>query len=220
MVEDPKEYSEKEQWNDDLDVAPLNYVKPKVQKPILEKAEFDRKKKPIWIPILSIAMIIIIGSIFLFIYRKTIFNTQKEQRNQKASIITENIQNKPNKKHKEEKIQFIEDESVTNDDIQDSIIIETSENETLNENHHVTIKSELDRGSKNFHIVIGSFEQEQNAYSFASNRESLSENRKVIEHNGWFRVSHSTYLNNLEAEIALDKLRNHLNILAWITYMK
>ncbi len=220
MAEDPKEYSEKEQWDDDLDVAPLNYVKPKVQKPILEKAEFDRKKKPLWIPILSIALIIGIGSIFLYMYRKTIFITQKEQLNQKASIITDSSQNKPNKILKEEKIQFIEDKPVTSDYVQDSMLIETTENETLNETYPITIEPELDEGPKNFHIVIGSFEQEQNAYSFASKKENLSENIKVIEHNGWYRVSQSTYFSNMEAEIALDKLRNSLNIMAWIAYMK
>jgi len=220
MAEDPKEYSEKEQWDDDLDVAPLNYVKPKVQKPILEKAEFDRKKKPLWIPILSIAVIIGIGSIFLFIYRKTIFNSQKEQLNQKASIITDSSQNKPNKILKEEKIQFIKDESVMNDYFQDSMMVETTKNKMLEETHLITAEPERDESPTNFHIVIGSFEQEQNAYSFASKKENLSENIKVIEHNGWYRVSQSTYLSNLEAEIALDKLRNSLNIMAWIAYMK
>ena len=220
MAEDPKEYSEKEQWDDDLDVAPLNYVKPKVQKPILEKAEFDRKKKPLWIPILSIAMIIVIGIIFLFMYRKTIFNSQKEQLNQKASIITDSSQNKPNKILKEEKIQFIEDESAMNDYVQDSMMVESAENGMLEETHLITVEAERDEGPTNFHIVIGSFEQEQNAYSFASKKENLSENIKVIEHNGWYRVSQSTYFSNLEAEIALDKLRNSLNIMAWIAYMK
>ena len=42
---DDEDYSEKEQWKDDLDVLPLNYVKPESKKPIIEKAEFDKKKK-------------------------------------------------------------------------------------------------------------------------------------------------------------------------------
>ena len=41
---DSKKYSENDQWNDDLDVMPLNYVKPEGKKPIVEKAEFDKKK--------------------------------------------------------------------------------------------------------------------------------------------------------------------------------
>ena len=50
MSNDKKEkesekYSENDQWNDDLDVMPLNYVKPEGKKPIVEKAEFDKKKK-------------------------------------------------------------------------------------------------------------------------------------------------------------------------------
>ena len=72
MANDKKEkesekYSENDQWNDDLDVMPLNYVKPEGKKPIVEKAEFDKKKKKRWIPI--VAMISIIAGSTPFIFR-------------------------------------------------------------------------------------------------------------------------------------------------------
>ena len=39
--EKPKEsYSEKDQWNDDLDLPPLQHKKATAKKPILEKADF------------------------------------------------------------------------------------------------------------------------------------------------------------------------------------
>jgi hypothetical protein len=220
MTDDPQKYSEKDQWDDDLDVAPLNYVRPKVQKPILEKAEFDQKKKPLWIPILSIALLLVIGSIFLFIYRGSIFNTQKEKLSQKTIISADSSQYKPNKKDKEQELQIIEDDPSLNEYVADSMMIESAENEMSDETAPTGSEPDLIEGPKNFHIVIGSFEQERNAYSFASNRESLSEDLTVTEHKGWYRVSHSTYADNTEAEIALDNLRNSLNILAWIAYMK
>ena len=104
MAEDPKEYSEKEQWDDDLDVAPLNYLKPKVQKPILEKAEFDKKKKRIWVPILSIIGLLLICSIILFIYRKSIFDTPQEQLSQQSVTSTDSPQSESNKNSEEEEI--------------------------------------------------------------------------------------------------------------------
>ena len=45
----PEEYSEKDQWNDDLDLPPINHKTEPSKKPILEKAEFDRKKKKRWV---------------------------------------------------------------------------------------------------------------------------------------------------------------------------
>ena len=42
----PKDsYSEQEQWEDDLDLPPLDQKKAQAKKPILEKAEFDKKRK-------------------------------------------------------------------------------------------------------------------------------------------------------------------------------
>ena len=220
MSEEPKEYSEKEQWEDDLDVAPLNYVKPKSKKPILEKAEFDQKKKSLWIPILSILGILTIGSIILFIKKEQIWNTSKMQLGQKAIINTDNSKNESNKKSEEENIEFIENEPLTNQYIKDNMMIDTSENETHNETYLINIEPELDEDPKNFHIVIGSFEQEKNAHLFASNRESLSENIRIVEFNGFYRVSYDSYFDNFEAKTALNNIRNSLNILAWIAYMK
>ena len=220
MAEDPKEYSEKEQWDDDLDVAPLNYVKPKVQKPILEKAEFDKKKKRIWVPILSIIGLLLICSIILFIYRKSIFDTPQEQLSQQSVTSTDSPQSESNKNSEEEEIQILEDDPLMNAYVEDSITIQSIENEIINETNLTNPEPDLIEGSKNFHIVIGSFEQEPNAYSFASNREELSENIQVIKFNGFFRVSYDHYANNDEAEIQLDYIRSSLNILAWIAYMK
>ncbi|MGB2466707.1 MAG: hypothetical protein ACPH90_01050, partial [Crocinitomicaceae bacterium] len=61
----PEEYSEKDQWNDDLDLPPINHKTEPSKKPILEKAEFDRKKKKKWIPIVIVISIIAISSPFI-----------------------------------------------------------------------------------------------------------------------------------------------------------
>ena len=220
MSKEPKEYSEKDQWNDDLDVAPLNYVKPKAKKPILEKAEFDKKKKRIWIPILSIIGLLLICSIILFIYRKSIFDTPQEQLSQQPVTLADSSKNESNKNPQDQEILPIGEDSSMDEYMEDSVIVEITEDVIPNEMDITSSELEVDKGSKNFHIVIGSFEQEPNAYSFASNREELNENIQVIEFNGFFRVSYDHYANNDQAEIELDYIRSSLNILAWIAYMK
>ena len=215
MAEDPKEYSEKEQWDDDLDIAPLNYVKPKIQKPILEKAEFDQKKKPFRMVILWISGIVFLTGLMFFIFRKRIFHKQTALSTQETKSTHDSSKNVFNENSDEAAIILIEDDPLLYEYIEDTSMIEDAQEAILNE-----MKIEIEEGPKNFHIVIGSFEQEQNAYSFVSEREILGENLTVIEHKGWYRVSHSTYFDRMEAEIVLDDLRNSLNILAWIAYMK
>ena len=82
----PEEYSEKDQWNDDLDLPPINHKTEPSKKPILEKAEFDRKKKKRWIPIVIVISIIAISSPF-------ILNTcNNENGSSKQNLIAESTE--------------------------------------------------------------------------------------------------------------------------------
>ena len=61
-------YSEKEQWEDDLDLPPIAHQKAKIKKPILEKAEFDKKRKTNLKPFIAIgSLLLMIGIYFLII---------------------------------------------------------------------------------------------------------------------------------------------------------
>ena len=220
MVDNPKEYSEKDQWDDDLDVPPINYVEPKVRKPILEEAKFDKKKKPYLISVVAIIGILTIGILVLFINKKSIWNSEEVQLGQKTIIKTDSSRNESTGKPEKKQGAFTEELTYINEPIKDSLYVDIKHINVNNKGDVLNPKTGLFDVPKNFHIVIGSFQQEQFAYSFASNKKNLSEDVKVIKSNGWYRISHSSYLNNLEAQIALEKIKNSLNLTAWITYME
>ena len=193
---DTKKYSENDQWNDDLDVMPLNYVKPEGKKPIVEKAEFDKKKKRKWIPLLAMISILAGSS-------PLILNTceGKDKVPNKIAVIVSD----GNKKDSIiEETEFIED----------TVIIETIESNAFIEEQTTEL------GPRFFHIVIGSFEQENNALSFVQSLENQDSETKIIQHNGIYRVSFNSYFDSDEAEIELDYIRNTLNLKSWIAYMK
>lgn len=68
---DSKPYSEKDQWEDDLDLPPLEHKKATTKSPILEKAEFDKKRKtPRKFLLLILFIVIAAGSFFILFQPK------------------------------------------------------------------------------------------------------------------------------------------------------
>jgi len=207
---DSKKYSENDQWNDDLDVMPLNYVKPEVKKPIVEKAKFDKKKKKVWIPLL-LTISLLAGS------TPFILNTCEDKNGPKTkqiAVIASEENRKDSltndKEFKTIKTSIIEDTNFS----EDTVIIKNIENEEL-------ITEELtENGPRNFHIIIGSFEQENNAESFVRNLDNQNIEIKIIQYNGLYRVSFNSYFDSDEAEIELDYIRKILNLKSWMAYMK
>jgi len=55
--------SEEEQWNDDLDVPPINHLKETIKKPILEKTKKDKikKKRGVVFYVLTVFLLLVIG---------------------------------------------------------------------------------------------------------------------------------------------------------------
>lgn len=204
-----KEYSENDQWNDDLEVMPLNYVKPEGKKPIIEKAEFDKKKKKRWIPLLVIISVLA-GSTPLILNNCEGKNSAPKQ----MAIIASkgNIKDSTfeDEDHENLESNIIEETTF----IEDTVIIETVESDEFIEEQTIEL------GPRFFHIVIGSFEQENNALSFIQGLENQNSETKIIEYNGLYRVSFNSYFDSDEAEIELDYIRNTLNLRSWIVYMK
>ncbi len=207
---DSKEYSENDQWNDDLDVMPLNYVKPEEKKPIIEKAKFDKKKKKLWIPLLMAISLLVISAPFIL----NTCEVQNGPNTKQIALITP----KENKKDSIAidndfstiKTSIIEDTNF----IEDTVIIENIKNEELIEEDFTEV------GPRNFHIIIGSFEQENHAESFVQNLENQNSEIKIIHYNSLYRVSFNSYFDSDEAEIELDYIRNTLNLKSWMAYMK
>jgi len=205
----PEEYSEKDQWNDDLDLPPINHKTESSKKPILEKAEFDRKKKKRWIPIVIVISIIAISSPFLF-------NTcNNDNSSSKQNLITEsteiddstpideNILNENDVKD----TAFIEDTAII-ENIESEVEIELKEIESITEN------------KKYYHIIIGSFERENYANAYINELTQKTDATQIIKYDSLYRVSYNSYNDSDEAEIELDYIRNTLNLKSWIAYMR
>ena len=205
----PEEYSEKDQWNDDLDLPPINHKAEPSKKPILEKAEFDRKKKKRWIPIVIVISIIAISSPFMLNTCNNDNGSSKQNLITKSTeiddstYIEENILNESEVKD----TAFIED-TVIIESIESEVEIELKEIEAITEN------------KKYYHIIIGSYERENYANAFINELTQKTDATQIINYNGMHRVSYNSYNDSDEAEIELDYIRNTLNLKSWIAYMR
>ena len=205
----PEEYSEKDQWNDDLDLPPINHKTEPSKKPILEKAEFDRKKKKRWIPILIVISIIAISSPF-------ILNTcNNDNGSSKQNLITESTEIDDSTPI---------DENILNENdvkdtsfIEDTVIVENVESEVEIELKEIEASIEY---KKYYHVIIGSFERENYANAFINELTQKTDATQIINYNDMHRVSYNSYNDSDEAEIELDYIRNTLNLKSWIAYMR
>lgn len=199
-------YSEKLRSKEDLNKLPLYYVKPEKKKPIVEKVEFDKKKKKRWIPILAL-LVIGAGSIPL------ILNTCKNDQSSKKKIISQTVSdNTENGNNSSE----ILEETFVEEFHDDTMFVEEIENETIEAENYL----ELEEGAKNFHIIIGAFENESNANKLVQDWRDVYENIQVIEYDGYYRVSFNAFSDKDQAEIELDGIRNSLHLSAWIAHMR
>ena len=204
-----KKYSEKDQWNDDLDLPPIDHKSEPSKKPILEKAEFDRKKKKRWIPIVIVISIISISSPY-------VLNTcNNDNGSSKQNLISESTEI-DDSTYIEENI-LNESEVKDTAFIEDTVIIENVESEV--EIELKEIESSIEN-KKYYHIIIGSFERENYANAFINELTQKTDATQIINYNGMHRVSYNSYNDSDEAEIELDYIRNTLNLKSWIAYMR
>ena len=199
-------YSEKLSSKEDLNKLPLYYVKPEKKKPILEKAEFDKKKKKRWIPLL-IVLLILGGSI------PFIFHTCQDKSDPKKKIIAQTIESDS----QTEGASSDQTEEILIEEFHDdTMVVEVLESEYI----EIDNTNELDNMEKNFHIIVGSFENEINAYNLVQELQEFHQTMQVIEHNGIYRVAWCSLSDRDQAEIQLDYIKNTLHKDAWIVYMK
>lgn len=209
----PKAYTNKEQWEDDLDLPPIGHKKESIKKPILEKAAFDKnRKKSKRIPMLILlvaGLALIMGTYFIF----------RESKNEKLQQAT-------NKEY----LQIVDNEIKIIEQVEDSAAIEINKEPEIEEESVIIeeIEESLDlqdeemeyEGPKNYHIVVGSFKNDAYAQNWLDKTAYGEIDIQYIrEYDGWYRVILFSYSSNEQAEITLDAVRNDLKLKAWIAYM-
>ena len=205
-TQDSGNYSEKLSSKEDLRKQPLYYVKPEKKQPILEKVEFDKKKKKRWIPLL-IVLLVLGGSI------PFIFHTCKDNPDPEKKIIAQAIDSES---QTEEESSGQTEEILIEEFHDDTMIVEELENEIIEFDN----TTELENMEKNFHVIVGSFENEINAHNLVQELQEFHQTMEVIEHNGIYRVAWCSLNDRDQAEIELDYIRNTLRKDAWIVYME
>ena len=209
----PKAYTNKEQWEDDLDLPPIGHKKESIKKPILEKAAFDKnRKKSKRIPMLILlvaGLAFIMGTYFIF----------RESKNEK-------LQQAKNKQH----LQIVDNVTKIIEQVEDSAAIEVKKEPEIEEESVIIeeIEESLDlqdeemeyEGPKNYHIVVGSFKNDAYAQNWLDKiAYGEIDIQYIREYDGWYRVILFSYSSNEQAEITLDAVRNDLKLKAWIAYM-
>lgn len=208
-----KSYTNKEQWEDDLDLPPIGYKKESIKKPILEKAAFDKnRKKSKRIPMLILlvaGLALIMGTYFIF----------RESKNEKLQQATN-----------KEDLQIVDNETKIIEQVEDSAVIEVKKEPEIQEESVIIeeIEESIDlqdeemeyEGPKNYHIVVGSFKNDAYAQNWLDKiAYGEIDIQYIREYDGWYRVILFSYSSNEQAEITLDAVRNDLKLKAWIAYM-
>ncbi len=209
----PKAYTNKEQWEDDLDLPPIGHKKESIKKPILEKAAFDKnRKKSKRIPMLILlvaGLAFIMGTYFIF----------RESKNEKLQQATN-----------KEDLQIVDNVTKIIEQVEDSAAIEVKKEPEIEEESVIIeeIEESLDlqdeemeyEGPKNYHIVVGSFKNDDYAQNWLDKiAYGEIDIQYIREYDGWYRVILFSYSSNEQAEITLDAVRNDLKLKAWIAYM-
>lgn len=209
----PKAYTNKDQWEDDLDLPPIGHKQESIKKPILEKAAFDKnRKKSKRIPMLILlvaGLALIMGTYFIF-----------------RQATDEKLQQATNK----EDPQIVDNETKIIEQVEDSAAIEVKKEPEIQEESVIIeeIEEAIDfqdeemvyDGPKNYHIVVGSFKNDAYAQNWLDKTAYGEIDIQYIrEYDGWYRVILFSYSSNEQAEITLDAVRNDLKLKAWIAYM-
>ena len=157
-------YSEKEQWEDDLDLPPIAHQKTKIKKPILEKAEFDKKRKTNLKPFIAIgSLLLMIGIYFLIGQDDQTENPNISENSRTETSTTDNqlVNETQNVAQQEEK----EEDKLNETWQEDTVIVE----ELLKAD---VVQEELSvyESPQNYHIIVGSFKNENNAKKWLENK--------------------------------------------------
>lgn len=211
-------YSEKEQWDDDLDLPPIEHQKAKIKKPILEKAEFDKKRKKNLKPFIAFGILLLMISVYFFIsqdnkipnpkHSENLITESSTSENQRVDETKDIAQKEQEEKEREEEL----NESWP----EDTVIVEELLSTEMMQEDLTEYES-----PKNYHIIVGSFKNENNAKSWLE-KKSFNEYgvQSIRQFEDWYRVIFVSYVSVEQAEIEIDSIRSNLNLKAWIAYMK
>jgi hypothetical protein len=195
------QYTEEDQWKDDLDLPPINAKIERPKKPIIEKAKSDKKKRRPAFYILTVLLVILIGgsvtvAVFYDQLRQHLpFVAQETSKvDEKPSATEENKVIKEEEKDVEPKV---EEESII-----EETLTEVEPKEEIVNSAYIQTSTGRVNPTQPYHVIAGAFREKANAERFRDRlRENGNSNSEIIgEFDGLFIVSASSHQSMEEAQ--------------------
>ncbi len=195
------EYTEQQQWEDDLDLPPINAKVERPKKPIIEKAQKDKKKRsPLFFILIFLTVLFVAGAIGVGVFYNEIKTALFAEEANDTTVLAEEKQFEftevPEDNQQEEPIESseseLEDESIK------EVVPEPQKSEQ--------VSSQKPAVSGSYFLVVGSFQNEANANRFSDRMKSEGNESTIIsQNNGFYLVTIGSYSTEPEAKSALSE---------------
>lgn len=201
-------YTEEQQWNDDLDLPPINAKIERPKKPIIEKVQKDKKRKsPAKVISISLVFLLIGGGTTVILMRDQLGITIPFLRASKESTegkSTTSMKSTVEEKTATETETTEIDKTVEKPTTETPVESEREEQNISNTSDMIQTSTGLIDRNKPFHIVGGAFTELSNAERYQK-KLSYSGNSSVVigKFDQLYIVSISAYSNQEEAKNAL-----------------
>ena len=205
-------YTEEDQWNDDLDLPPVNHTLQRPKQPIIEKTKKDRPKKRIGIVAgLSLLLLLIGGTLFVALFYNTTERTVKQ--------VTAKVEEKTPQKEESSVDSEIQEESSVESETpssQNEIEAAISEKPVLEENVKETTATAPSKGLDKYQIIMGAFREQNNAEKYVTTLNERGASATIVtQMEGLYLVSYGSYSSPEERASHVSDARG-INPKAWL----
>jgi cell division protein FtsN len=189
------QYTEEDQWKDDLDVPPINAKIERPKKPIIEKAKSDKKKRRPAFYILTVLLVILIGGSVAV----GVFYDQLKQHLPFVAQETSKVDEIPSAT---EENKVVEEEEKDAEPIVEETLAEAESKEDNVNSAYIQTSTGRVNPTQPYHVIAGAFREKANAERFRDRlRENGNSNSEIIgEFDRLFIVSASSHQSMEEAQ--------------------
>lgn len=212
-----EQYTEEDQWKDDLDLPPINAKIEKPKKPILEKTQKDKKKRrPAFYFLLTFLVLIIAGTLTVAMFYNSLeefLPFMKSEKIHEKEIVAEEKNNEiPEEEIKKNPSE--DEEKEIQETVKEEPVEEVEENQ-VESGMIQTSTGQVDR-NKPYHVIAGAFSDKSNADRYQNKLTSEGNNSVIIgQFDNLYIVSIGSYSSMAEAENSLGEAKNK-SPKAWI----
>jgi cell division protein FtsN len=177
-------YSEEDQWNDDLDLPPINHTIERPKQPIIEKTTKDKPKRRTSLIVGTMVFLLLIGGTLIL---SLFYNTAERTTHQLADSKENKKETSDGTEHKTISSQEVAKPEPEKPEAPEETPSVTSTNNTSAVNNNTS-------GTTNFHIVTGAFRSRKNAENYVNTLNQQGASAAIItQMEGMYLVSYGSY---------------------------